>query len=334
MVCHLTAPSYYLNWLRISEVLWHSPENNFTVNTQAAFLYYEFEYYTFKITASHRSQWVTNCPFVHIPPSTSHKGMWWPEWFFPAPSRLPGWCWCLEPMRTWASWDPPAGTDAACSRCHLCRAAVRPSSSSAGNTTTKKNLKRCYFGQDISSHGIDLVCPKYSGFITKGLNHCSPMTLYHVTELCQYWFRWWLVAWWHQAIIWTTVFELSARPQSDPDRQNLGRSVKLPFFIIYKFKQNCALVRQVSDLILNTGTNADLSLNECKIYKSKTTNAPPSRQWVKPIPPTSDFLGFGPLSLLSSFRWSFRRAQYLSTLACHPSTAGCTWEACSHVTSS
>ena len=37
---------------------------------------------------------------------------------------------------------------------------------------------------------------------------------------------------------------------ADIDRQNLGRSGKLSFFIIYKFWQNCASVRQVSDLIL------------------------------------------------------------------------------------
>ena len=39
---------------------------------------------------------------------------------------------------------------------------------------------------------------------------------------------------------------------ADIDRQNLGRSGKLSFFIIYKFWQNCASVRQVSDLILKT----------------------------------------------------------------------------------
>ena len=38
----------------------------------------------------------------------------------------------------------------------------------------------------------------------------------------------------------------------DPDRQNLGRSGKLPFCIIYEFWQNCASVCQVSDLILKT----------------------------------------------------------------------------------
>ena len=40
----------------------------------------------------------------------------------------------------------------------------------------------------------------------------------------------------------------------DPYRQNLGRSSKLSFFIIYKFWQNCASVRQVFDLILELKT--------------------------------------------------------------------------------
>ena len=40
----------------------------------------------------------------------------------------------------------------------------------------------------------------------------------------------------------------------DPDRQNLGWSGMLSFFIIYKFWQNCASVRQVSDIILKTGS--------------------------------------------------------------------------------
>ena len=39
---------------------------------------------------------------------------------------------------------------------------------------------------------------------------------------------------------------------ADPDWQNLGRASKLCFFIISKFWQNCASIRQVSDLILKT----------------------------------------------------------------------------------
>ena len=42
---------------------------------------------------------------------------------------------------------------------------------------------------------------------------------------------------------------------SDPDQQNLGRSGKLSFFIIYKFWQNCAWVWQVLYLILKTDTD-------------------------------------------------------------------------------
>ena len=54
MACYLTAPSHYLNqcWLLISEVLWHSPESNFTASAQTTLLYSEFEDYTFKINAT------------------------------------------------------------------------------------------------------------------------------------------------------------------------------------------------------------------------------------------------------------------------------------------
>ena len=65
MTCCLTAPSHYLNqcWLPISEVLWHSPESNFTWNAPAIISHNNFEKYTFKIAAtSPRDQWVKiNC---------------------------------------------------------------------------------------------------------------------------------------------------------------------------------------------------------------------------------------------------------------------------------
>ena len=52
---------------------------------------------------------------------------------------------------------------------------------------------------------------------------------------------------------WVNVSSLQNKCQTAyPDRLNLGRSGKLSFFIIYKFWQNCASVRQVSDLILKT----------------------------------------------------------------------------------
>ena len=47
MACCLTAPSHYLNqcWLMISEVLWHSPDSNFTENTSVIYGWNEFEIY-------------------------------------------------------------------------------------------------------------------------------------------------------------------------------------------------------------------------------------------------------------------------------------------------
>ena len=43
IACCLMAPSLYMNqcWLIIGEVLWHSPEGSFTVNTQDIYLWYE-----------------------------------------------------------------------------------------------------------------------------------------------------------------------------------------------------------------------------------------------------------------------------------------------------
>ena len=47
MACCLTAPSHYLNqcWLMISEVLWHSPDSNFTENASNIYCWNEFEIY-------------------------------------------------------------------------------------------------------------------------------------------------------------------------------------------------------------------------------------------------------------------------------------------------
>ena len=48
-------------------------------------------------------------------------------------------------------------------------------------------------------------------------------------------------------------------PDHGPDRQNLCCSGKLSFFVIYKFWQNCASVRQVSDHILKIGPPSPLT---------------------------------------------------------------------------
>ena len=47
MACSLMAPSHYLNqcWHMISEVLWHSPDSNFTENTSDIHHWDEFEIY-------------------------------------------------------------------------------------------------------------------------------------------------------------------------------------------------------------------------------------------------------------------------------------------------
>ena len=63
MACCLTAPSHYLNQCRlmISEVLWHSPDSNFTENTQDIYHWNEFESYYFEtVITSPRGQWVNS----------------------------------------------------------------------------------------------------------------------------------------------------------------------------------------------------------------------------------------------------------------------------------
>ena len=61
MACCLTAPSHYLNqcWLIISEVLWHSPDSNFTENASDIYRWNDFEIYWFEtVVKSPRGQWV------------------------------------------------------------------------------------------------------------------------------------------------------------------------------------------------------------------------------------------------------------------------------------
>ena len=85
MACCLTVPSHYLNqcWLIIGEVLWNSPEHNFTKNPQTTCPWYEFENYQFKITpTSPRGQWVILGQFQIIHHSISfHNFNWiWTFW--------------------------------------------------------------------------------------------------------------------------------------------------------------------------------------------------------------------------------------------------------------
>ena len=70
MACCLTAPSHYLiqYWLLVREVLWHSPESNFTMSDQVTILYNEFENHTFKIIATPprgHSLWLSNAVQHH-----------------------------------------------------------------------------------------------------------------------------------------------------------------------------------------------------------------------------------------------------------------------------
>ena len=62
------------------------------------------------------------------------------------------------------------------------------------------NLSEVYFTKEVNQ---SLAKPslKFSG----GLTHCGLVTQHGVMDLGQHWLRYWLVAWWHQAITWTNV---------------------------------------------------------------------------------------------------------------------------------
>ena len=47
-------------------------------------------------------------------------------------------------------------------------------------------------------------------FLRTALTHCGLVTPYCHLYPCQHWFRYWLVAWWHQAITWIN-FDLSSK---------------------------------------------------------------------------------------------------------------------------
>ena len=82
MACCLTAPSHYLNqcWLLISEVLWHSPDSNFTENTSDIYLWNEFEIYWFETVVKYpRGQWVNSifCVSLQLLVLPSLVGLLW-----------------------------------------------------------------------------------------------------------------------------------------------------------------------------------------------------------------------------------------------------------------
>ena len=72
--CWLKAPGHYLNqcWLLSSEILWHSPESNFTMSAPASIRCNKLKNYSFKIIpTSPRGQWVNSSP-----PSAAYMLQW------------------------------------------------------------------------------------------------------------------------------------------------------------------------------------------------------------------------------------------------------------------
>ena len=77
----------------------------------------------------------------------------------------------------------------------------------------RDRMTRCCWPQFVMTHET---CSTWSilpiferdisgGGTAKCSNHCGLVTPYGDRDLGQHWLRCWLVAWWHQAITWTTV---------------------------------------------------------------------------------------------------------------------------------
>ena len=73
----------------------------------------------------------------------------------------------------------------------------------------------------FNSWQFDSIMPKRHSSIVNALELCFfwinslwPIDTIWCRDLCQHWFRQWLVAWWHQAISWTNV-DLSSLRSSD-----------------------------------------------------------------------------------------------------------------------
>ena len=72
---------------------------------------------------------------------------------------------------------------------------------------------------------------------TSELTHYGLMTPYGDMDLCQHWFRQWLVAWLHQAITWPNV-DLSSVRSSDIHQSAISQETPQPLIIKVKLKIN------------------------------------------------------------------------------------------------
>ena len=70
------------------------------------------------------------------------------------------------------------------------------------------------------------------------LTHCGLMTPYGDGDLGQHWLRWWLVAWWHQAITWTNV-DWSSVKSSDIHIRAISQEMSQPSISNIFLKSTC-----------------------------------------------------------------------------------------------
>ena len=75
--------------------------------------------------------------------------------------------------------------------------------------------------------------------------HCGLVTPYGDIDLGQHWFRYWLVAWWHRTVAWTTVALSSVRCSSDHVRA-ISQEILLPS--VAKIRMETTYLKFISNL--------------------------------------------------------------------------------------
>ena len=79
---------------------------------------------------------------------------------------------------------------------------------------------------DLTRYGL-MMRYRATGISPHWLTHYGLMMRYHATEIGHHWFRWWLGAWWHQAITWA-IADLPSMTHSGMSQWNFSGCVKNP----------------------------------------------------------------------------------------------------------
>ena len=90
--------------------------------------------------------------------------------------------------------------------------------------------------QSILKVRTDQFCLSY--FLSSSLTHCGLVKPYGDRDLGQHWLRYWLVAWRHQTITWTTV-DWSSMKSSDIHSREISQEMPQPSITKICLKITC-----------------------------------------------------------------------------------------------